>query len=83
MYMALRCAKWLRSVPPKQVTMAVHTVTLEAHEIASRANLWCPACHTNSMTSVTVAIADADSLQVITRATGTDCQHCGASAIYR
>lgn len=63
--------------------MAVRTVTLEAHEIASRSGLWCPSCHTDSMTSVTVAIADADSLQVITRATGTVCEHCGDSAIYR
>lgn len=79
----LRCAKWLRSVPLRQVTMAVHTVTLEAHDIDSRSGLWCDACASWSATAVDVAVAVGESLEMIGRYTATVCESCGAETFHR
>ena len=54
--------------------MAVHLI--EAHQVAVRHGMFCPACHLPHLTEVDVVLVSGDSLAVLGRATGRDCSSC-------
>lgn len=58
-------------------------VTIEAHELTTRTGLWCERCGTHSATSTDVALVAADSLRVLTHATGEHCASCDSLNVTR